>query len=63
MKLDNMFVMLSIDNESKAKCYGSLGHQQMLDKNKLFTVGGYAGQTATNLMNLNVMMNAVKNKL
>ena len=58
---DQMYVMLLLDNESKAKSYGALGHQQMLDKNKLFTVGGYAAQTATNLMNLNTMM--IKTKL
>lgn len=56
MKLDQMYVVMLLDNESKAKSYGGFGHQQMLDKNKLFTVGGYAGQTATNLMNLNTMM-------
>lgn len=55
-----MYVQLPLDNVSKAKAYGALGHQQMLDKNKLFEVGGYASQTATNLMNLNMMMNKTK---
>lgn len=51
-----MYVMMLLDNESKAKSYGAWGHQQMLDKNKLFTIGRYTGQAATNLMNLNTMM-------
>lgn len=53
---DQMYVLFLLDNESKAKAYGSLGHHQMLDKNVPFKVSKYAGQTATNLMNLNTMM-------
>ncbi|MNT95818.1 hypothetical protein D3C72_2377720 [compost metagenome] len=44
------------DNESKAKAYGAWGHHQTLDRNIPFTVGDYAGQAATNLMNLNTLM-------
>lgn len=53
---DQSYVIVHIDNESKAKAYGSFGHHQTLDKNSLFKVSKYAGQTATNLMNLNMLM-------
>jgi len=53
---DQSYVILLVDNESKAKAYGSFGHHQTLDKNALFKVSKYAGQTATNLMNLNTLL-------
>ena len=53
---DQMYMLFLTDNESKAKAYGAFGHHQVLDKNKPFTVSKYAGQTATNLMNLNTLM-------
>jgi len=53
---DQMYIVLIFDNESKAKAYGGFGHHQTLDKNVPFRVGDYAGQAATNLMNLNTMM-------
>lgn len=53
---DNEYVVVLIDNESKAKAYGGWGHHQTLDRNTPFKVGDYAGQTATNLMNLNTLM-------
>jgi len=53
---DNEYVVVLVDNESKAKAYGSFGHHQTLDRNIPFRVGDYAGQTATNLMNLNTLM-------
>lgn len=56
---DNMYIRLMVDNESKAKAYGALGHHLMLDPNNLFRVGRYAGQSATNLMNLNMLMQQV----
>lgn len=45
-----------LDLESKAKAYGSFGHHQVLDKNIPFKVSKYAGQTATNLMNMNTLL-------
>lgn len=53
---DNEYVVVLVDNESKAKAYGGWGHHQTLDRNNPFKVGDYAGQTATNLMNLNTLM-------
>lgn len=53
---DNMYLVMLFDNESKAKAYGGFGHHQTLDKNIPFRVGDYAGQTATNLMNINTLM-------
>jgi len=53
---DNEYVVMVFDNESKARAYGGFGHHQVLDKNVPFKVGDYAGQTATNLMNLNTLM-------
>ena len=53
---DQMYIVAIFDNESKAKAYGGFGHHQVLDKNIPFRVGGYAGQAATNLMNLNTLM-------
>jgi hypothetical protein len=53
---DQMYIVVLADNESKAKAYGGFGHHQVLDKNIPFRVGGYAGQAATNLMNLNTLM-------
>lgn len=53
---DQMYVLFLLDNESKAKSYGSFGHHQTLDKNTPFKVSKYAGQTATNLMNLNTLL-------
>lgn len=53
---DQMYIVAIFDNESKAKAYGGFGHHQTLDKNVPFRVGGYAGQAATNLMNLNTLM-------
>lgn len=53
---DQMYLVLMLDNESKAKAYGSFGHHQMLDANQPFKIGRYAGQPATNLMNLNTLM-------
>lgn len=53
---DNEYIVLLVDNESKAKAYGGFGHHQVLDKNIPFKVGDYAGQAATNLMNLNTLM-------
>lgn len=53
---DQMYIVAIFDNESKAKAYGGFGHHQTLDKNIPFRVGGYAGQAATNLMNLNTLM-------
>ena len=53
---DNMYLVLIFDNESKAKAYGGFGHHLVLDKNVPFRVGDYAGQAATNLMNLNTLM-------
>jgi len=53
---DNHYIVLMADNESKAKAYGAWGHHQTLDRNIPFTVGDYAGQAATNLMNLNTLM-------
>ena len=53
---DNLYVLLAPDNQSKARCYGSFGHHQMLDPNTPFKIGRYAGQTATNLMNINTLM-------
>lgn len=54
--MDNEYVVVLVDNESKAKAYGGWGHHQTLDRNQPFKVGDYAGQTATNLMNLNTLM-------
>ncbi len=53
---DQMYVLFLLDNESKAKAYGAFGHHQTLDKNVPFKVSRYAGQTATNLMNLNTLL-------
>jgi hypothetical protein len=53
---DNVYIVAMVDNESKAKAYGSFGHHQTLDRNIPFKVGDYAGQAATNLMNLNTLM-------
>lgn len=53
---DQEYIIAIFDNESKAKAYGGWGHHQTLDRNVLFKVGDYAGQTATNLMNLNTLM-------
>lgn len=53
---DQEYVIAIFDNESKAKAYGGWGHHQTLDRNAPFKVGDYAGQTATNLMNLNTLM-------
>lgn len=53
---DQMFLVGLIDNESKAKAYGAFGHHQTLDRNTPFKVSRYAGQTVTNLMNMNTMM-------
>ena len=53
---DNVYVVIMVDNESKAKAYGAFGHHQVLDRNIPFRVGDYAGQAATNLMNLNTLM-------
>lgn len=53
---DNEYLVLVFDNESKARAYGGFGHHQVLDKNVPFKVGDYAGQAATNLMNLNTLM-------
>jgi len=53
---DNEYIVLVFDNESKARAYGGFGHHQTLDKNIPFRVGDYAGQAATNLMNLNTLM-------
>lgn len=53
---DQMYIVAIFDNESKAKAYGGFGHHQTLDKNIPFRVGDYAGQAATNLMNLNTLM-------
>lgn len=50
-----MYVLFLMDNESKAKAYGALGHHQVLDKNSPFRVSKYAGQSATNLMNMNTL--------
>lgn len=52
---DQMYVLFLMDNESKAKAYGALGHHQVLDKNSPFRVSKYAGQSATNLMNMNTL--------
>ena len=57
---DQEYVVFVFDNESKAKAYGGFGHHQVLDKNIPFKVGGYAGQTSTNLMNLNTLMSQEK---
>ena len=57
---DNEYIVLLVDNESKAKAYGGFGHHQSLDRNIPFKVGGYSGQAATNLMNLNTMMQQVE---
>lgn len=51
-----MYLVMLFDLESKAKAYGGFGHQQTLDKNIPFRVSSYAGQTTTNLMNVNTMM-------
>jgi len=53
---DNEFTIWCMDNESKAKAYGGWGHHQAMDRNTPFKVGDYAGQTATNLINLNTLM-------
>lgn len=53
---DNEFTIWCMDNESKAKAYGGWGHHQTMDRNTPFKVGDYAGQTATNLINLNTLM-------
>lgn len=53
---DQSYTIFLIDNESKAKAYGSFGHHQTLDKNGLFKVSKYAGQTATNMMNANTLL-------
>lgn len=54
--MDNEYIVVLVDNESKAKAFGGWGHHQTLDRNNLFKVGDYAGQTATNLFNLNTLM-------
>lgn len=53
---DQEYIVFVFDNESKAKAYGAFGHHLVLDKNIPFKVGGYSGQTSTNLMNLNTLM-------
>ena len=53
---DQIYAVVLVDNESKAKAYGGWGHHQTLDRNNPFRVGDYASQTATNLMNLNTLM-------
>lgn len=60
---DQMPIRFCLDKESKAKAYGSFGHHQTLDKNVPFRVSGLAGMPATHLMNLNMMMHAIKPEL
>lgn len=60
---DQMPIRICLDNESKAKAYGAFGHHQTLDKNIPFRVSGLAGMPATHLMNLNMMMHAIKTEL
>lgn len=58
-----MPIRIHLDNESKAKAYGSFSHHQTLDKNIPFKVSGLAGLPSTHLMNLNMFMNAIKTEL
>jgi len=60
---DQMPIRIHLDNESKAKAYGSFGHHQTLDKNIPFKVSNLAGLPSTHLMNLNMFMNAIKKEL
>lgn len=53
---DNEYLVFLLDLQSKAKAYGAFGHHLMLDTNQLFKVNRYAAQSATNYMNLNIMM-------
>ena len=55
-----MYVVLLLDNESKAKGYGGFGHHQTLDPNRAFKISRHAGQSATNLLNLNTKMTQTK---
>lgn len=55
---DNEYIVVLVDNESKAKAYGGWGHQQVMDRNNPFKVGDYADQTATSMMNLNTLMHS-----
>lgn len=60
---DQMPVRVHLDNESKAKAYGSFGHHQTLDKNVPFRVSNLAAMPATHMMNLNMFFNAIKPEL
>lgn len=60
---DQMPIRICLDNESKAKAYGGFGHHQTLDKNIPFRVSNMSSQPATHLMNLNMLMHAIKKEL
>ena len=58
-----MPIRIALDNESRAKAYGSFGHHQTLDKNIPFRVSGLSAMPATHMMNLNMFFHAIKKEL
>lgn len=49
-------MMIYMDLMSKAKAYGGAGHHSVFDINNPWTLSRFSNQIATNMVNLNNMM-------